>query len=269
MNRSDSLRFDNVRLSTGPRLHFAQQGPPDGHAVVLLHGWPDSWFSFSRVFPLLPGRCRALAADQRGFGDSDRPETGYGIPDLAADVVAFLDALEIDRATLVGHSYGSFVARQAAIAHPARVARLVLIGTGFPASNPLTRELQAAMRELPDPVPADFARDFQASTAYRPVPPEFFERIITESLKLPSRLWREMIDRLLEYDDAEQLRKIAAPTLLLWGDHDALFSRAEQDRFLAAVPHAGLTVYEGTGHCPNWEEPERVAADIGAFVSRD
>jgi pimeloyl-ACP methyl ester carboxylesterase len=101
---------------------------------------------------------------------------------------------------------------------------------------------------------------------YRPVPAEFFERIIAESIKLPARLWRELMDRLTEYDDAAQLPSIAVPTLLLWGDHDALFSRAEQDRFIAACPRARLTIYEETGHCPNWERPDRVAVDTAAFV---
>jgi pimeloyl-ACP methyl ester carboxylesterase len=146
--------------------------------------------------------------------------------------------------------------------------RLALIGTGFTASNPVTQELQASLRELPDPIPVEFAREFQASTAHRPLPPEFFERLVAESLKLPPRLWRLAIDRLLEYDDAGGLARVTAPTLLLWGDRDALFSRAEQDRFIAALPGASLTIYEETGHCPNWEQPEQVAADISAFVQQ-
>lgn len=136
----------------------------------------------------------------------------------------------------------------------------------MPAANAATREVKQALRDLPDPIPVQFARDFQASTAYRPVPPEFFERVIGESLKLPAGLWRRTFDRLLEYDDAPLLARINAPTLLLWGDHDALFSRADQDRFLAALPVAQLTIYEETGHCPNWEQPERVAADIASFL---
>lgn len=67
-------RSASVRLETGPRLHYTDYGAPDGAPVVFLHGWPDSWFSFSRVLPLLPESRRALAVDQRGFGDSDRPE---------------------------------------------------------------------------------------------------------------------------------------------------------------------------------------------------
>jgi non-heme chloroperoxidase len=259
-------RFDDVRLQTGLRLRSAEQGDRDGEPVLFLHGWPDSWFTFSRVFEHLPPRFRALAIDQRGFGASDHPDSGYAIPELAQDAVAFLDAVGLERATIVGHSYGSFVARGIAIGHPERVHRLILIGTGVPAANQVTRELQTALADLPDPIPREFARDFQASTAYRPLPPEFFERIVDESLKIPSRLWRGMIEGLLAYDDTERLSEIVAPTLLLWGDRDALFSRADQDRVLSAVPGAKLTVHDETGHCPNWERPAQVAADIDGFL---
>lgn len=266
MSGITSPRLANVRLESGVRLHYAEHGPSDGLPVVFLHGWPDSWFSFSRVLPLLPPGFRALAYDQRGFGESDRPQSGYDIPGMGDDAIAFLDALRIDRATLVGHSFGSFVARQAAIAQPRRVDALALIGTGYSTSNAVTKDLQRSLRDLPDPIPAQFARDFQASTVHHPVPPEFFERIIQESLKLPPNLWRLAIDRLLEHDDARQLARIQAPTLLLWGDRDALFSRAEQDLLTKALPAARLRVYEDTGHCPNWERPEQVAAEIADFV---
>src|SRR4029453_16462918 len=229
------MRFATIPIATGLRLHYAEHGDPQGEPIVFLHGWPDSGFSFSRVLPLLPERLHAFAPDQRGFGDSDGPQSGYAIPDMGADVIAFFDAVGITRVTLVGHSYGTFVARQVAIAHPERVSALALIDTGFSTSNPVTKDLQTSLRDLPDPIPQQFARDFQAGTAYRPLPADFFERIIAESLKLPPRLWRLMIDQMLAYDDTHQLARIQAPTLLLWGDRDALFSRADQDRMMAAL----------------------------------
>jgi pimeloyl-ACP methyl ester carboxylesterase len=155
-----------------------------------------------------------------------------------------------------------------AIANPERVSRLVLIGTGFTGTNPVLLDLQKSLRDLPDPVPPEFAREFQASTAFRPLPKAFFDEIIVETLKLPSRLWRVIIDGLLAYNDAAELPRIAAPTLLLWGDKDALFTRAYQDQFIAAIPDTKLTIYKETGHCPNWEEPERVAADIAEFAGK-
>ena len=260
------MRFGNAALRTGIRVHYAEQGDSRGAPIIFLHGWPDSWFTFSRVLPSLPNSLRAFAVDQRGFGESDHPDSGYSFQELAADAIALLDALDIERAALVGHSFGSFVAREVAIAEPKRVTALVLIGTGFSTSTPVLQGLRAAVRTLPNPIPEPFAREFQASTAYRPLPPEFFDRIVVESLKIPGRLWPVMIDRLTQYDATAGLGELRAPTLMLWGEHDALFSRAEQDRFLEAVPSARLKVYEETGHCPNWERPDDVAADIAGFM---
>lgn len=262
------IHFDAVRLRNGVCLNYVESGDSEGEPVVFLHGWPDSWFSFSRVLPLLPADIRAFAVDLRGFGDSDRPPGGYTIPEMAGDVVAFLDALGIERATLVGHSFGSFVARQVAIAQTHRVGALVLIGTGYTASNPVTRDVQNALRDLPDPIPLEFARDFQASTAHRPLPADFFNRLVSESLKLPPRLWRLALDGLVEYNDVRQLERIEARTLLLWGDRDALFSRVDQERLVEALPGARLSICEQTGHCPNWEQPDRVAADIASLILR-
>ena len=94
------------------------------------------------------------------------------------------------------------------------------------------------------------------------MPAAFFERLIAESMKLPAPLWRATIESLLRYDDAGELSRIPVPALLIWGEHDALFSRNDQDRLLAAIPGSRLEVYAGTGHCPNWERLERVAAHI-------
>ena len=72
MTARRSGRFAKVRLATGPRLHYAEFGDPDGQAILFLHGWPDSWFTFSRVLELLPEGFRALAIDQRRAGGADQ-----------------------------------------------------------------------------------------------------------------------------------------------------------------------------------------------------
>jgi non-heme chloroperoxidase len=261
------LRFATKRLGTGPLVHYAEQGDPGGEVLVFVHGWPDSWFSFSRLLPLLPARYRAYALDQRGFGDSERPGSGYTIDHFAADVVAFLDAVGAARATLIGHSMGSFIARRVAETRPERVTRLVLIGSAVTTVNEVTREVQEVVRSLEDPIPPEFVREFQASTIHVPVPAPFFEGLVTESLKAPARVWQGAIDGIFAFDDAGELGRIAAPTLIVWGDHDGLFaSSEEQKRLASAIPGARLTVYADTGHSPNWERPERVAADLEAFL---
>jgi non-heme chloroperoxidase len=181
------LRLATTRLATGPQVHYAEQGEAGGKALLLLHGWPDSWFSFSRVMPLLAAKgCHVYALSQRGFGDSERPDSGYTINDFAADASAFMDAIGVSRATLVGHSMGSFVARRVVELYPERAARLVLIGSAVTAVNEVLLAVREEVRSLKDPVSPDFAREFQASTAYAPLPEPFFERIVVESLKLPA-----------------------------------------------------------------------------------
>ena len=267
LTNTPQLRLATIHLGTGVRLHYAEQGDPDGETIVFLHGYSDSWYSFSRLLPLLaPTRYRAYALDQRGHGDSDRPDGGYTIDDFAADVAAFLDAVGAARATLVGHSMSSFIARRMAETYPERVTRLVLIDSAVTPVNEGMLELQAAVRGLADPVPPDFVREFQASTVHRPVPEPFFEQVVAESLKLPARVWQSVLDGLFAFDDAVDLGRIAAPTLLVWGEHDAIFPRAEQERLVDAIPKATLTVYPETGHAPHWERPERVAADLKAFI---
>ena len=110
-------------------------------------------------------------------------------------------------------------------------------------------------------------RDFQQSTVTRPVPPEFFERIVSESLKVPARVWKAALEPYLTVDFSERLKDIAVPTLLVWGDRDGFTGRAEQERLNRALVSSRLTVYSGTGHCPHWEEPERFADDVVAFIS--
>jgi pimeloyl-ACP methyl ester carboxylesterase len=135
--------------------------------------------------------------NQRGHGDSERPACCYTVEDFAADAVAFLDAVGRQRATLVGHSGSCFVALRVAATHPGRVARLVLIGS--PVSllgNQGVLEFQAAVHALPDPVPVDFVRGFQAAAAHLPLPEAFLERLVAESRKLPARVWRDALDGL-------------------------------------------------------------------------
>ena len=222
--------------------------------------------SYSRVMPLISTRCRAIAPDLRGFGDSDKPDTGYTIPELAADVGGAARRTR-DRACDRGRPFLRQLRRPPrGRGHPGRVSRLVLIGSGFRAANDVTRSVLDELRTLPDPVPESFARAFQAGTIHIPLPDGFFDELIGESLKLPSRLWSRLLSGLLAFDDVEALGRVRCPTLLLWGDRDALFSRADQDQLLAALPDARLRIYEDTGHCPNWERPDAVAADIVRFI---
>ena len=261
-----SLRIADVGPRTGIRLRYLEQGDPAGPAVILLHGLADSSFSFSRILPGLSSRYRALALDQRGHGHSDRPADGYRPRRMAEDVLALMDALEIERAVLVGHSMGTFVAQQAALVAPARIAGLVLIGSAPSARNEVILEVQRSLIPQSEAVPEEFVREFQLSTMHHPVPDEFLAGVIAESLKVPARVWRAALDGLIEQEHFDGLGERRTPVLLLWGELDAIFSRGDQEALLAALPVASLRVYRETGHAPHWERPDDVLRDLEEFL---
>ena len=257
----------SLALATGVTLHYLVQGEPAGRPVILLHGYTDSRASFDRILPALPSSWRVYAVDQRGHGRSTRPPAGYAVSDLASDVLAFMDSLRIGSATLVGHSMGSFVARAVTEAAPGRVDRLVLVGTGVSIRNPVVREVATAIAALEDPVPADFVRDFQMSTIHHPVPEPFMRDAIAASLTLPAAVWKALMTGMLEMEPLAPGSPAAGiPSLLLWGDHDAIFGRAEQDSVVGLLASARLRVYPETGHAPHWERPAEFVRDLREFV---
>lgn len=262
-----NVRFGSVTLDTGLRLNYAETGSPGGDPVILLHGVTDSWYSFSRLLPLLPAPLHVYALDQRGHGDSDRPQSSYAPRDLALDVVAFMKAKGIARAAVVGHSMGSYVAHQVAAVAPARIARLVLIGSS---TTPRTindfAALDEQMQALTDLIPVTFIREFQESTVHAAVPSAFMDRVIAESGKVPARVWRAAFAGMRATDAPTELSQHRIPTLILWGDRDAFMPRDEQDALIAQHGTAELRIYSETGHAPHWERPEEVARDIAEFL---
>jgi pimeloyl-ACP methyl ester carboxylesterase len=263
---SADLRFAKHRLPSGLGLHVVEQGPEHGQAVLMLHGYSDSWVSYSRILPLLPADWHVIVPDQRGHGDSDRPTNGYAPADLAGDAIQLLDLLGVAEAAVVGHSMGSFIARAVAARAPQRVERLVLVGSAATASNAVTQDLLREVEALDDPVGEDFVRAFQASTIHRPVPAAFFERIVAESLKLPARVWKAALSSLLTADPAPDLARIRCPVLILGGDRDGVFSRREQEHLATRIHGAILKISPEIGHDPQWEAPGDVALDLLAFL---
>ena len=212
---------------------------------------------------------QTVVVSQRGHGDSDKPKIGYRVDDYAVDVVGFLDALGIERAVLGGHSGSSLVARRVALDHPERVAGLVLEAspTTLRGDAGLQEFLKSVVSGLEDPISADVVRSFVINTSSDDVLPELLDQSIEEVLKVPARVWKQTFAALLDYDDIARLPRVAAPTLLVWGDIDALVSRAMQDQLVRHIPTVRLFVYSGVGHTPRWDDPSRFSSDVAAFVT--
>jgi non-heme chloroperoxidase len=259
----------SVALATGLSLSYTERGDPDGPAVVFLPGPTDSWRSYRTVLDQLPPTLRAISVSQRGHGDSDKPATGYRIQDFAADAVALLDALRIERAVLAGHSASCLMVRQVAIDRPNRVAGLVLEAspTTLRGEARLERFIESAVLHLDDPIDPDFARAFVVGTSSDALDATLVDELVAEVLKVPARVWHHVFAALLGYDGTADLHRIIPPTLMIWGDADPLVTRAMQDD-LASRIGAELVVFSGVGHTPRWEETLRFADQVAAFARR-
>jgi pimeloyl-ACP methyl ester carboxylesterase len=268
VERTRPPRFGEVRLATGVRVRYAEQGAADGAPVILLHGYTDTWFSFSRALPRLPDELRVFALDQRGHGGSEGPDAaGYGLDELAADVVAFMDATGLERATVVGHSMGSLVAQRVALRAPERVERLVLVGAGTTLRRAVdVADLERAIDELADPVDPEFVRAFQEGTVHAPVPPAFMEQVIADSGRMPARVWKALLEGMLDAGPAKGLDELGIPTLILWGERDGLFTLEEQEALMELTGGGTLKIYPETGHGLHWERPDPFARDVTEFV---
>jgi non-heme chloroperoxidase len=275
--RFDAATYDllvttvsSVALGTGLTLSYASVGDASAPPVVFLPGPTDSWVSYEPVLEQLPSSVRAMAVSQRGHGDSDKPRAGYRVEDFAADVLPFLNAVDIERAVVVGHSGSCLTVRRFALDHPERVGGLVLEASPatLRGNADLTAFVESVVSGLEDPIDPTFARSVVADTSSTNLAPQVVDRLTGELVKVPARVWKEMFDGLLTYDDLGELDHITAPTLLVWGDADALVGGDMQTALAERIGGADLIVYEGVGHTPRWEAPDRFARDVAAFAVR-
>jgi pimeloyl-ACP methyl ester carboxylesterase len=257
-----------VAISTGIEIAFDEHGrvgaePP----LVLLHAWGEGRGSFDRLWPLLLGDLHVLVPDLRGSGESSKPARGYSVPEGSADVVAFLTALDVSSAWLVGTSSGGYLAQQVAVDSPDRVRGLVLVGT--------PRSLRgrgdpfgSVLASLSDPVTrADLVSLGAVIPTSVGIPPDFAERQAQDALAIPATAWRAGYAGLRDAVPPTDAGRIDAPTLILWGADDDLLGREEADELQRAIPGSELRVYEDTGHLVLWERPELVAQDLVRFVT--
>jgi non-heme chloroperoxidase len=259
-----------VSLATGVRMEYVEQGQADGVPVVFLHGVTDSWHSFERVLPQLPPPLHAFAVSQRGHGDSSRPTDGYLYSDMSDDLQAFMDAVGLRQAIIVGHSLGASVAQRFVIDHPDRVLGLVLMGAFASLyQDPALADFYAsAIVPLTDPIDLGFARAWQQSTLARAVAPDHLDTAVAETVKVPARVWRATFEGFLNTPDfSGELATVSVPSLIVWGDRDTYTLRPSQDRLAAVIPRARLIVYEGAGHGFHWEDPVQFTHDLVAFSS--
>jgi pimeloyl-ACP methyl ester carboxylesterase len=120
---------------------------------------------------------------------------------------------------------------------------------------------------LADPVPDAFAREFQMSTIQAPISQAFVDRVVAESLKLPTRVWRELMVGLMTYEPAVALGRAGIPTLVIHGLKDPWVPEAEADSLAAMAGTKRVVKYADAGHALHWEQPAAVSRDVLAFLA--
>jgi pimeloyl-ACP methyl ester carboxylesterase len=172
-------------------------------------------------------------------------------------------------AIIVGHSMGASVAQRFVIDHPDRVARLVLMGAFSTYDDPgLTDFVASSIAPLTDPIAPRFAREWQLSTLARAMPADHLDAVVSETRKVPARVWREAFDGFLKTPDfTSELTGVSVPVLLMWGDRDSYALRAAQDRLLDVMPKARFIAYQGCGHAFHWEDPHQFIKDLVPFLT--
>ena len=254
-----------VRLANGLSLPYIEKGDPMGLPVMLVHAWGESKGSFDRLMPALPTFLRVFAMDQRGHGNADKPEHGYQLSAFASDIVEFMDAVSLETAVLVGSSSGGYVAQQIAAQVPDRVAALVLVGS--PRSLQRNPNFAEEVGKLADPIdPAWVRKSLEWFPLFHAVPDWYLDGRVADGARMPARVWREALEGLMAASPPTDFGKITAPTLIIWGDRDELLPFDEQKALSTAIPGARIVVYKDTGHLALWEQPERLALDLVAFV---
>jgi pimeloyl-ACP methyl ester carboxylesterase len=267
-------RFATVERA---RVRYVRTGR--GPAVLLLHGFASSIYTWKDVIPVLAVDHDVVALDFPGFGWSDQPrDLSFAL--LRRVVVRLLDQLAMSRAALVGNSLGGAVAIWVAAEEPRRVDRLVLLdAAGFnlraedrPAMVRLTshRRAEPVLRRLP-------VRRLLVTLALRQVfydDAKVTEERIGEYLAAASRSGTLASIRSLSASSnftpeafAEMLRRVEAPTLVVWGEEDTWIPLAHAGRITAAIPGARKVILPGVGHVPQEEKPEEVARLVRDFLA--
>ena len=258
------LVHDDVRIAT------RVDGSHDD-TIVLIHGYPFAKEIWSAQIPELAKTHRTVALDLRGMGESSVVDGPYLMETLAGDVAALMDQLQVERATIVGHSLGGYVALAFARMYLERVARLALVCSRIDADPPqriaernriademeATNSIALAEGSIASLV-SQKTRDERAKTL------ENIGKVVrSNSARGLAAMQRGMALRDAADDIAPEL---VVPVLVVAGDDDPAVSPAEFEATARAFPKASVRVLEGSGHLPMAEDPEAFTRVLTDFI---
>jgi len=268
----------------GITMHVAEAGA--GPALLLLHGWPEFWFTWAKVMPHLATNFRVIAPDLRGFGATDKIPAGHSdqmtADTHAADLLALMDALELPQAGLVAHDIGAMIAQHLIRLAPARIEKFLAFDCPYPGigrrwieggqlkrswymwfhQTKLALELVGFSRET---VAIYLRYCLIGGAANKHAFDDNFDAFV-DNMMAPGNLqggfnWYISHARPVP----PPTTPITIPTKILWPERDAVFPVAWMDRLGEFFSDLDASVFPGAGHFPHQEMPEKAAEQIAKF----
>ena len=297
------MEQQRVTLANGIELDVVDMGPRDAPALIFLHGFPDSHWTWRHQIAHLSGRFRCIAPDQRGYRGSSKPlgVENYTPANLIGDVFLLADALGIDKFTIIGHDWGGAIAWGVAITGQisGRVTRAVIANAPHPVlfpkllyTNPVQRAASQYFRDFRDPANDALVRQFglgalliKAMGVREPSPMlEDEERAaMLQDWSDPDAAiamlnwYRASPMEVLPLDAPYELPagwqpfplpQQTIPTLVIWAMDDIALPPANLDGMDALIDDLTIARIPGAGHFVQWEAPEAFNAALDAFLAR-
>lgn len=264
--------------NNGVRIHYAALG--QGPLVVMIHGFPDFWYTWRHQMAALAGNYRVVAIDQRGYNLSDKPKgvENYSLDLLAADVVAVIRQLGKEKAVIVGHDWGGAVAWTLALSHPTVTDKLIILN--LPHFRGLTRELAQNPKQQQN---SEYARRFQEPGAHEKLTAEKLAAWVTDPearAKYIEAFRRSDFEAMLNYykrnypkapyqEDASPVVKVKCPVLMIHGLDDwALLPGALNDTWDWLEKDLTLVTIPGAGHFVQQDATDLVNRTLQMWLAR-
>jgi len=257
----------------GLSVHYRDEGK--GFPLVLLHASPSSLHTFDRLTVELSKKYRVIRLDLPGYGLTGPNATGdYSLAWYLRFLDSFLTAIKVDSCYMAGNSFGGRLAVELAYERPGRVKKLVLIAaSGYPLKEDGVLAMKMARTSLLRPVVRYVTPRYFISMnlkevfgGHKPISDEIVDRYYDLMLRTGNRDTFIAMSNQKPEDSSGHIKALIIPTLILWGKDDSIIPPRYAELFLRDIPGSKMIVYDGVGHIPQEAVPERVAADMRAFL---
>jgi pimeloyl-ACP methyl ester carboxylesterase len=240
----------------------------EGSPLLLIQGLGYGRWGWEPIVPGLAARHRVVSFDNRGIGESDKPEGPYTAAEMAGDALQVLDEAGIDRAHVLGASLGGMIAQELAVAAPERVDRLVLCCTtpGGPSTVPMPEVTVQLFAEAQTLAPEVALRRFVENALGEDPPAGLVDELFARRVANPPDPagWQAQAAAGIGFQGVEG--EIAAPTLVLGGTADNVVDHRNAEVLATRIPGARVELLGGAGHLFFWEQPDESVRIINEFL---